>query len=95
MMFLNPLLGWLGGAAIGAGSGALSGKLADYGINDEFIKSLGDKIQPGSSALFVLVRKVTPDRVLPDVAKYGGEILQTSLSAEQDERIRKALAAAT
>jgi len=95
MMFLNPLLGWLGGAAIGAGSGALSGKLADYGINDEFIKSLGDKIQPGSSALFVLVRKVTPDKVLPHVAKYGGEILQTSLSAEQDERIRKALAAAT
>ena len=94
MMFLNPLLGWLGGAAIGAGSGALSGKLADYGINDEFIKSLGDKIQPGSSALFVLVRKVTPDKVLPHVAKYGGEILQTSLSAEQDERIRKALAAA-
>jgi uncharacterized membrane protein len=94
MMFLNPLLGWLGGAAIGAGSGALSGKLADYGRNDDFIKSLGDKIQPGSSALFVLVRKVTPDKVLPHVAKYGGEILQTSLSAEQDERIRKALASA-
>jgi hypothetical protein len=37
----STLLGWLGGAAIGAGSGALSGKLADYGINDEFIKSLG------------------------------------------------------
>ncbi len=95
VMFLNPLLGWLGGAAIGAGSGALSGKLADYGINDEFIKSLGSTIQPGTSALFVLVRKVTPEKVLPHVAKFGGTILKTSLSPEQDERIRKALAAAT
>jgi uncharacterized membrane protein len=95
IVFMNPLLGWLGGAAIGAGSGALSGKLADYGINDDFIKSLGSTIQPGSSALFVLVRQVTPDKVLPHVAKYGGTILKTSLSAEQDERIRKALAAAT
>jgi uncharacterized membrane protein len=95
MMFFNPLLGWLGGAVIGAGSGALSGKLADYGINDEFIKSLGSTIQPGTSALFVLVRKVTPEKVLPHVAKYGGTVLKTSLSPEQDEQLRKALSAAT
>jgi uncharacterized membrane protein len=91
LVFMNPLLGWLGGAVIGAGSGALSGKLADYGINDEFIKSLGSTIQPGTSALFVLVRKVTPEKVLPHVAKFGGTVLKTSLSPEQDERIRKAL----
>ena len=94
MVFLNPLLGWLGGAAIGAGSGALSGKLSDYGINDEFIKSVGSTIQPGTSALFVLVRQVTPEKVLPHVAKYGGTVLRTSLSPEQDERLRKALSAA-
>jgi uncharacterized membrane protein len=94
MLFLNPLLGWLGGLAIGAGSGALSGRLADYGINDEFIKSLGSTIQPGTSALFVLVRKATPEKVLPHVAKYGGTVLKTSLSPEQDERLRKALSGA-
>ena len=94
MLFLNPLLGWLGGMAIGAGSGALSGRLSDYGINDEFIKSLGSTIQPGTSALFVLVRKATPEKVLPQVAKYGGTVLKTSLSPEQDERLRKALSAA-
>jgi uncharacterized membrane protein len=94
MLFLNPLLGWLGGLAIGAGSGALSGRLADYGINDEFIKSLGSTIQPGTSALFVLVRKATPEKVLPHVAKYGGTVLQTSLSPEQDEQLRKALSGA-
>jgi len=91
MLFLNPLLGWLGGAA---GAGALSGKLADYGIDDDFIKSLGSHIEPGTSALFVLVRKVTPDKVVPEIQKYGGTVLKTSLSKEQDERLRKALAAA-
>jgi uncharacterized membrane protein len=94
MLFLNPLLGWLGGAAVGAGAGALSGKLADYGIDDDFIKSLGSHIAPGTSALFVLVRKVTPDKVVPEIQKYGGTVLKTSLSKEQDERLRKALAAA-
>jgi uncharacterized membrane protein len=94
MLFLNPLLGWLGGLAVGAGAGALSGKLSDYGIDDQFIKSLGSNIRPGSSALFVLVRKVTPDKVVPEIQKYGGTVLKTSLSNEQDERLRKALATA-
>jgi uncharacterized membrane protein len=94
MLFLNPLLGWLGGLAVGAGAGALSGRLSDYGIDDDFIKSLGSHIQSGSSALFVLVRKVTPDKVLPEIQKFGGTVLKTSLSNEQDEQLRKALAAA-
>ena len=91
LLFLNPLLGWIGGAAIGAASGALSGKLADYGINDDFIKSLGATIRPGTSALFILVRKVTIDKVLPEISKFHGTILRTSLSGEQDEELRKAL----
>jgi uncharacterized membrane protein len=94
LLFLNPLLGWLGGAAVGAGAGALSGKLADYGIDDDFMKQLGSNIQPGGSALFVLVRKVTPDKVLPEIEKYGGTVLKTSFSHEQDEQLRKALASA-
>jgi uncharacterized membrane protein len=92
MLFLNPLLGWIGGAALGAGSGALSGKLADYGFNDDFIKSLGATIKPGGSALFVLVRKVTADKVVPEVAKFHGTVLKTSLSTEQEERLQAALA---
>jgi uncharacterized membrane protein len=94
MMFLNPLLGWLTGIALGTGAGAISGRLSDYGIDDDFIKSLGSQIQPGTSALFVLVRKVTPDKVLPEIQKFGGTVLRTSLSNEQDEQLRKALAAA-
>ena len=92
VLFLHPLLGWLGGMAIGAGSGALSGKLSDYGINDDFIKELGSTIRPGTSALFVLIRKVTLDKALPDISSFGGTVLKTSLTKEQDEELRKALA---
>ena len=69
MLFLNPLLG----AAIGAGSGALSGKLADIGINDQFMKDLGATFTSGSSALFVLVRKSTPDKVLEALKPFAGK----------------------
>jgi uncharacterized membrane protein len=91
LLFLNPLAGLLTGAAVGAGAGALSGALVDYGIDDAFIRSLGATIEPGSSALFVLVRRVTPDRVLPELHPFGGTVLRTSLSNEQEERLRQAL----
>lgn len=92
LLFLNPLLGWGTGLAVGAGWGALSGRLADYGINDEFIKSLGSTITEGTSALFILIRSVNAEKVLPDISKYGGTVLKTSLTTEQDEQLRKALA---
>src|SRR6187431_1045543 len=60
LLFLNPLLG----AAVGAGSGALSGKLSDLGISDKFIKDLSATLKPGTAALFVLVRKSSPDKLL-------------------------------
>lgn len=91
-MVFSPLIGWAAGAAVGAGSGAISGKLSDYGINDDFIKELGSKVQPGTSALFVLIRKATADKVLPEIQKFGGAILKTSLSKEQDDQLRAALA---
>jgi uncharacterized membrane protein len=91
LLFLNPLAGLLTGAAVGAGAGALSGSLVDYGIDDEFIRSLGSTIEPGSSALFVLVRRATPDRVLPELRPFGGTVLRTSLPHEQEERLRQAL----
>ncbi len=87
LLFLNPLLG----AAIGAGSGAISGALTDVGINDDFIKSLAAQIEPNTSALFVLIRKLTADKVVDEVKKFGGTILQTSLSHEDETRLQAAL----
>lgn len=86
MLFLMPLAG----AAVGAGLGALSGKFSDYGIDDNFVKELSANLQPQSSALFVLVKKVTPDKVLPEVTKFGGVVLRTNLSAENEAKLREA-----
>ena len=93
LLFLNPLAGMVVGAGIGAGTGALAGQLSDYGIDDDFIKRLGGTIKPDSSALFLLVRKVTGDKVLERLRAAGiqGEVLQTSLSNEQEDALRKAL----
>ena len=91
LLFLNPLAGLLTGAAFGAGAGALSGALSDYGIDDDFMRSLGSTIQPGSSALFVLVRRATMDKVLPELSQFNGTVLRTSLSNEQEARLRQAL----
>ena len=86
LLFLNPLLG----AAIGAGSGALSGKLSDIGVNDKFMKELGATLTPGSSALFVLVRKSTPDKVLEALKPFAGKgrIIQTSLTKDKEDELR-------
>src|SRR5262245_19755680 len=78
LIFLNPLLGM----AMGAAAGAVSGALRDVGINDNFMKQLAANMKPGSSTLFVLVRKATPDKVLDEIRGTGGKVLQTSLSHE-------------
>lgn len=90
LLFLNPLLG----AAVGAGAGAISGALSDVGINDDFIKDLANTLKPGSSALFVLVRKVTPDKALDELRGTGGKIIQTSLTHDAEEKLQAALGAA-
>ena len=91
LLFLNPLLGWAAGLAMGAGAGALSGALADYGINDDFIKEIGRSLERGKSAIFMLVRRVNTDKALPELAKFGGRIIRTSLSNEQEARLKRAL----
>ncbi|MGZ5904989.1 MAG: DUF1269 domain-containing protein [Reyranella sp.] len=91
LLFLNPLAGFATGLAVGAGTGALSGALADYGINDDFIKNMAQLLEPGSSALFVLVRRVVFDKVLPELKPYGGKVIKTSLTNEQERRLKKAL----
>ena len=87
MIFLNPLAG----AAIGAGAGALSGKLRDLGISNDFMKELGETFQPGTSALFVLVRKATPDKVLEGLKGFKGKVLKTSLTKDKEEELREVL----
>lgn len=91
LLFLNPLAGMALGAGIGAASGALAGKLSDYGINDDFIRELGSTITPNSSALFLLVQKVTADKVLPRISHHRGRVLKTSLPDEREQRLREAL----
>lgn len=86
-IFLNPLLGW----AVGALAGAVSGALTDIGIDDNFIKDIGSTIEPGTSAIFVLVRRATPDKVLADLSKFEGKVLKTSLSTEDEAKLQAAL----
>lgn len=92
-IFLNPLLG----AAVGAGAGALSGYLADIGIDDTFMKGLGESLPEGGSALFVLVKKVTGDKVLERLEPFRGKgrVLKTSLSKDSEDALREALEAMT
>lgn len=92
LLFLQPLTGAALGAAVGAGTGALSGKVSDYGIDDNFVKELSAQMTPNSSAIFVLVSRVTPDKVLPVISQYGGTVLRTSLSDEMEQRLQAALA---
>jgi uncharacterized membrane protein len=89
LLFLNPLLG----AAAGAGAGALSGYLTDVGIDDKFLKQAAEALTPGQAALCVLVRKVTADKVLPVMAHFGGTVLRTNLTSEQEQKLRDALKA--
>ena len=76
---------------MGAAGGALSGAISDIGVDDNFMKELGETLSPGSSALFVLVRKVTPDKVLEEIAPFGGKVLRTSLSKDDETQLQQVL----
>ena len=89
LLFFAP---WLG-LAIGAASGALGGALSDYGVDDKFIKEVGAKIEPGHSALFLLVESWTEDKVLDEIAGFDAEVLQTSLSKEDEAKLKAAFGA--
>ncbi|MEU1202215.1 DUF1269 domain-containing protein [Streptomyces sp. NPDC005813] len=90
LLFLAPLLG----AAVGAAAGAAGGAVTDTGINDNFMKDLSQNLRPGAAALFVLVKQAAADKVVPQIAEFGGQLVQTSLSQEQEDALREAIAAA-
>jgi uncharacterized membrane protein len=87
LIFLAPLLG----AAIGAAAGAVTGHFTDIGVDDNFRKELGNHLPPGGAAVILLVRKITPDKVLAEVAPFGGYVLKTSLSTEAEGQLNEAL----
>jgi uncharacterized membrane protein len=90
LIFFVPVFGLV----VGAAAGALAGKYADVGVDDKFIKEVGNTIQPGNSALFLLVRDATPDKVMDELKKYKNvKVLKTSLSKEQEDQLRQAFAA--
>jgi uncharacterized membrane protein len=94
ILFLNPLAGMALGAVAGAGAGALSGSLNDYGINDDFVTKLGETIPVDSSALFGLIRSVTEDKVLAEIEPHKPRVLKTSLSKEEETKLRETLSKA-
>ena len=87
LIFLMPLTG----AAIGAASGAISGKLTDIGINDKWMKDVAAAIQPETAALFLLIRKVTADKVLEGLKGEGGTVMKTSLDYTKEAALQEAL----
>jgi len=89
LLFWMP---WLG-LAIGAITGAISGKLSDYGINDDFINEVSQTIEPGGSALFLLISKWTEDKVLDQLSKFNPKVVRTSLSKEEEQKLKAAFGA--
>jgi uncharacterized membrane protein len=94
LLFLNPLAGMAIGAVTGAGAGAVAGSLAEYGISDDFVRKLGETIPPGSSALFILFKRITEDKVLREIEPYKPRVLKTSLSDEAEKRLKTELSKA-
>ena len=95
-MFWGLLFGILffvpfAGMAVGAGLGALFGKLEKTGIDKEFQKQVQDMLKPGTSALFLVVEKVTPDKAVEALSKFGGTVLKSSLSKDAENELQEAL----
>jgi uncharacterized membrane protein len=87
LIFLNPIAG----LAVGAASGAMAGKLTDVGINDQMIKEVGQQLQEGKAAVFLLARSATVDRVVDALKPYGPTVIQTNLSKEREDELVQAL----
>jgi uncharacterized membrane protein len=87
LLFFIPVFGM----AIGAGMGALMGKLTKSSIDKQFQEQVRDMLKPGTSCLFLMLEKVTPDKAVEAMSKYGGTVLKTSLSKEDEKELQEAL----
>ena len=87
LLFFIPFAG----LAIGAGFGALFGHLGKNAIDKQFQEQVRDQLKPGSSALFLVIEKVTPDKAIAALSKYGGTVMKTSLSEEDTAKLQEAL----
>jgi uncharacterized membrane protein len=87
LIFFIPVVGTLGGLALGA----LVGKVTDLGIDDQWMKQVGQSMKPGSSAVFLLIRNATPDKFLEAIGQFEGTIFKTSLPAETEAVLRAAV----
>jgi uncharacterized membrane protein len=87
LIFLAPLLGM----AVGAAAGGAAGAVTDVGVDDKFMKGLGEHLKEGGAAIVVLVRQSTPDKVLPRISQFGGEVIQSSLDNETEAHLQDAL----
>ncbi|MCA8887974.1 MAG: DUF1269 domain-containing protein [Parvularculaceae bacterium] len=92
LLFLNPLVG----AAVGAGVGAVSGKFVDIGVDDKFMKDVGESLENGRATVFILVRDVTQDKVIEGLQPYVGKLklFTTSISRKDEEMLKEAFEAA-
>jgi uncharacterized membrane protein len=96
--FWGMLIGWLflmpvAGAAVGAASGALGGSLVDVGIDDQEMKTQANEaLKPGTAGLFLLIRKMTTDKVLEDLKGVGGTVIRTSFDHAKENALKQALA---
>jgi uncharacterized membrane protein len=87
LLFFVPVFGM----AVGAGMGALMGNITKCGVDNEFQDQVRGMLQPGTSALFLMVEKVTPDKAVEAMSKYGGTVIKTSLSKEGGQELQEAL----
>jgi uncharacterized membrane protein len=87
ILFLVPFFGM----AVGAGMGALMGKVTKNAVNKQFETQVRDMLQPGTSALFMVVEKVTPDRAVEALSRFGGTVLKSSLSNQAQQELQEAL----
>lgn len=90
LMLINPAIALVGGLT-GTALGAVIGTLEEVGIGEDFMKDLAKNLKPGSSALFVMVRRGNPEKLIEKLRPYKGEILQTSLSHQDENRLSEAL----
>ncbi len=87
LLFFIPFAGW----AVGAGLGALFGHLGEKGIDKQFQDQVRDQVKPGTSALFMIIEKATPDKAVAALEQYGGTVIKTSLSDEDTKKLQEAL----